>query len=112
MYNKSIFNQFLQDVIQVNTNHVRPKITVFIDYFGALIDMMDEEINTFVCDTHSSNIARAEAVRILTEPKLSTYIKDFRFELKDHELCNALLNKATLDAIDMDKINILRSNRN
>ena len=42
MYNKYLFNQFLQDVIQVNTNHVNLNITGFIDSFGALITTADE----------------------------------------------------------------------
>ena len=112
MYNISLFKNVIQDVIQVNTNHVRLKITGFIDSFGALIATTNEEINTFLCDTHSSNSAKAAAVRILIKPKLSTSIKAVKFELNDRNLCNALIDEANLDAIDMDKINILQSNRN
>ena len=53
MYNKHLFNQFLQDVIQVNTNNVRLNITGFIESFGELIDRTDEDIYTFVCNTQS-----------------------------------------------------------
>ena len=53
MYNKSLFNQFLQDFIQANTNHVRLGINSFIDSFGALIATTDEDTYTFVCNTHS-----------------------------------------------------------
>ena len=83
MYNKYLFNQFLQDVIQVNTNHVRLKITGFIDSFGALIATIYEDIDTFVCDTQSSKSAREAAVRIFIKPRLPTCIKAVRFELKD-----------------------------
>ena len=79
MYNKYLFNQFLQDVIQVNTNTVRLKITAFIDSFGALIATIYEDINTFVCDTQSSNSARAAAVRIFIKTRVSTCIKAVRF---------------------------------
>ena len=103
MYNKYLFNQFLQDVIQVNTNNVRLNITGFIESFGELIATTDEDTHTFVCDTHSSNSARVTAVSILIKPRVSTSIKAIRFEIKDRELCNALLDKATIDAIEMDK---------
>ena len=42
MYNKSLFNQFLQDVIQVNTHNVSLNITGFIESFESLISTMDE----------------------------------------------------------------------
>ena len=53
MYNKYLFNQFLQDVIQVNTNNARLKINGFIDSFGEIIATTDEDIDTFVWNTHS-----------------------------------------------------------
>ena len=112
MYNKSLFNQFLHGIIQVNTNHQRLKITCFIESFGDLIDMIDEDIHTFVCDTNASNSTRSAEFRISIEPGLSTYIKVIRFELKYRELCNVILYEATNNAIYMDKINILPFNRN
>ena len=48
MYNRSLFKNVIQDVIQVNTNHVRLKITGFIDSFGEIIATTDEDIDTFV----------------------------------------------------------------
>ena len=48
IYNKSLLNQFLQDVLQVNTNHVGINITGFIDSFGDIIATADDDINNFV----------------------------------------------------------------
>ena len=41
-----LFGHFIQDVIQVNTNHMSLNITGFIDSFGALITTADEDIDT------------------------------------------------------------------
>ena len=87
---------------------MRLNITVFVDSFGYLIATTDEDIDNFVCDTQSSNSARAASVRIVIQTKVSTSIKTIRFELKDCELCNILLDEDTLDAIDMAKINIFQ----
>ena len=112
MYNKSLFNQFLPDFIQANTNHVRLGITGFIDSFGALIATTDEDIHTFVCDNHSSNSTRDASVRIRFKPRVSNSINAIRFELKGCDFGNALLYEATINAIEMAKMDILRLNPN
>ena len=53
MENEDIYDQFLQDVLQVNTNHVGINITGFIDSFGDIIATADDDINNFVWDTQS-----------------------------------------------------------
>ena len=108
MDNGFIFDQFLQDVLQVNTDCVMLQITVFIDFFGALITTTDEDIDTFVYDTYSSNSARAAAARIVITPIVSTFLQVVRFELNDREMYNALTDKDTINAISMAQINILR----
>ena len=53
MDNQALFNQFLLDVLQVNINHMRLNINSFVESFMDIITLTDEDIDTFVCDTHS-----------------------------------------------------------
>ena len=56
MDNKILLNQFIQDFIQVKTDCMILNITIFIDSFWGIIATTDEEIDTFVRNTHSSKI--------------------------------------------------------
>ena len=82
MDNQAISNQFLRDVLQVNINNMRLYINIFIDYFMVLFTTTDEDIDTFVSDTHSSNSAREASARIIIGSIVSTHIKYFSIELK------------------------------
>ena len=93
-------------------NNVRLYINGFIDYFGELITTRDEDIDTFVRDTHTPNMARVTAARIIIGSRVSTHIKDFRIELNDSKICTALPDKDNLNAINMNQVNILISKRN
>ena len=55
MDNKTLFNQFLQDFLQVKNDRVILNITIFIDSSWALIYTSDEKIDTFMHYTHYSN---------------------------------------------------------
>ena len=79
MDNQDIFNQFLQDVLQVNINHVRLDINGFAESFREIITLTDEDIDTFVINAHSSNSTMESSSRVLIGPRVFTHIKDVRF---------------------------------
>ena len=79
MENEDIYDQFLQDVLQVNNDHVRLYIAVFIESFVAIVTTTDEDIDTFVHDTHSPNNERAASSSTLIVPRVSTSIKVVSF---------------------------------
>ena len=68
MDNEALFDQFIQDVLHINTNTVKLCITVCIYSFLALITTADENIDTFLHDTHSSTSARTAASSIIIGP--------------------------------------------
>ena len=49
--------------------------------------------------------------KILIEPNVIIGLKSILFELKDRQMCRALSNLATLNAIDVNQINGLRQDR-
>ena len=112
MDNQAIFNKFLQYFLQVNMHYVRLYIISFVDYFGQLIKTKDDDIDTFVRDTHTPNSAREAESRIIIGSIVFTHIKDFRIELKYSNMFNTLTDKANPNEIDMDQVNILTLNRN
>ena len=68
MDNQALFIQILQDVLQININHVRINIKGFVKSFRVLINNTDKDIETLVSDNHYSNIGREEVARILIGP--------------------------------------------
>ena len=60
--------------------------------------------------THNSNSGRAANARILIHPNVSTSLKEV-FEVKDRDICNALPDAATLGALNIVQINVMRRHR-
>ena len=112
MDNQQAFQHFIQTTLNVNVVRVRDTIYDFVDTFGALLSVTDNDIDSFVKDTHSSNSGRAAAAKVLIPAKVSIALKAVLFELKDRELCAALPDLPTLQAIDNAQLTIMRGNRN
>ena len=109
MDNEALFDQFIQDFLQVNTNTVKLQIFVFIYSVWVLITTMDESIDTFLSEIHSQKSARTAASSIIIVPTVSTSLNVVRFGLKDRNMCNALPDEANLNEINISQINTLQS---
>ena len=111
MNDPAIFNDFIQNVMGINTLRVRNVITNFVPTFSNLLTTTDDEIATFVSTTHSSNSARGNTQKILIPSNVSVSLQAMLFELKDREVCQALPDQATLQAIMPIHITALRRAR-
>ena len=61
---QSFFANFVQNVLGVPTPWAQNTIIVFVSTFTDLLSATDEEINSFVTTTHSSNSSRAANAKI------------------------------------------------
>ena len=95
-----LFNTFLTNVAGVNTPRVRNEIIGFAETFRALLASTEQELDTFVKTTHSSNSARANNAWILIPHSAVIILKSLLFELKDRERCDALPIAAMLQNLD------------
>ena len=111
MDDANCFRNFLTNVLQMTVPRHRNTLLQFVSTFNQLLATTDNEIDTFVSTTHSANSGRANNAKILIEPNVIIGLKSILFELKDRQMCRALSNLATLNAIDVNQINGLRQDR-
>ena len=111
MNNPATFAHFLQHVLLETLPRNRNHIASFIPTFQVLLNKTDDEIDSFIHSTHSSNSGRPNNARIILQGGTSIGLKSIRFEIKDREACNAIPDQAMLLAINMDQINLLRMER-
>ena len=81
-----------------------------MEYFGYFLAVNDGDIDTFVNDSHSTNIYRAAVQRTLISNIVTQGLKSVFFELKDRELCNALPYEVALCGIYTEQLSIMRKN--
>ena len=108
---QSFFANFVQNVLGVPTPWAQNTIIAFVSTFTDLLSATDEEINSFVTTTHSSNSARAANAKILIPSNVAVLLQALLFELKDRDLCNALPDAAMLNAITPVQLGALRRSR-
>ena len=111
MNDPAVFAHFVQNVLGVTTPRVRNVIFDFVPTFNDLLSTTDDEIAAFVSTTHSSNSARGNTQKILIPSNVSISLQAMLFELKDRELCQALPDQATLQAITPVHLTALRRAR-
>lgn len=111
MDDDNIFEVFLRDRLGLQNRRVRDAITEFITTFRDLLASTDEDIDTFVKETHSSNSARAANQKVLIPTSAVTSLKSVLFELRDRDKCDALPNAAALTGIDGAQLTLLKNNR-
>lgn len=111
MDDENLFEVFLRDTLSVQSRRVRDAITDFITTFSDLLASTDEDIDTFVKETHSPNLARAVNQKMLIPTSVVTSLKSVLFELRNRDKCDALPNVAALTGIENAQLNILKNNR-
>ena len=111
MNDPAIFTNFITNVVGVTQARARNAITNFIPTFTVLLSTTDEEITNFISSTHSSNSARANNAKILLPSNVAISLQAMLFKLKDRDLCNALPDQATLQAINTATLAALRQTR-
>ena len=111
MDDENLLEEFLRDTLSVQSRRVRDSITEFTPTFRDLLSTTDDDIDTFVKETHSSNSARAANQKILIPASAVTSLKSVLFELNDRDLCDALPNAATLQGINAAQLVTMKNNR-
>jgi hypothetical protein len=111
MNDEALFDLFVQNTLGETLARTRNSITSFIPTFHVLLNTTDQEINTFVSNTHSSNSGRGVNAKIIISPSTVIGLQSLRFELKDRQLCNCLPDAATLEGINIEQLAILREAR-
>ena len=112
MDDPAVFAAFVTNMLRVGVARVQNEIINFTDTFSDLLSNSEKDIDDFVTITHGSNSARANNAKILIPSATVTALKAILFELKDRQLCNSLPDLATLQAIDIASLRVLRSMRN
>ena len=83
MDDPEVFIDFVRNTLEVNTQRTIDVITKIVESSGNLLDVNDEDIETFVKGTHSTNNSRAVSQRILISNNVTQGLKSMFFELKD-----------------------------
>ena len=112
MNNQVVFQDFIQTTLNITTARVRTTIYDFVNTFQALLSVTESDIDSFVKDTHSSNVGRAAAAKVIIPAKVTIALKAVLFELKDRELCAALPDLPTLQSINNAQLTVMKTNRN
>ena len=111
MDDKNLFEEFLRDTLRIQSRRVRDSITEFISTFRDLLSSADDDIYTFVKETHSSNSARAANQKILIPASAVTSLKSILFELNDRDMCDAFPTAAILRNINDAQLVTMKNNR-
>ena len=111
MDDDNLFELFLQNTLSITTGRVRDEITSFVATFRDLLATTDNDIDTFVKETHNSNSARNANTKILIPASAVTSLKSLLFELQARDNCNALPNAAILANIDEAQLIAMKNNR-
>ena len=111
MDDQDIFTTFLTDVVGITVPRVLTELQAFANTFRALLASTDDELNSFIKNTHSSNSARVANAKILIPAGVVINLQSILFELKDRERCDALPNLEMLSNIDLLQLTVMRSQR-
>ena len=111
MNDPAIFTAFVTNTLGVDQAVVRALIHNFVATFEELLVVTDDDIDTFVKDTHSANSARSAAQRVQIGTLVSQGLKSVLFELKDREICDSLPDANILERINADQLKVTRKNR-
>ena len=107
----TIFDNFLDRVLQVRAPRVRQEIISFIETFEDLLSSSDDEIVAFVKEVHNGNSARTSNGKLLISSNIVLGLKSVLFELKDRDAGDALPNAAVLSALDANQVSSMRKFR-
>ena len=107
-----LFANFLQNVAGLTVARSRNEVLGFVDTFRSLLSTSEDELDSFVKNTHSSNTARNNNQRILIPTRTVIALKALIFELKDRERCDALPAQVMLQNLNAAEIALLRARRN
>jgi hypothetical protein len=111
MDDQETYTTFLTEVVGIAIPRVLTELQTFANTFRALLASTEEELNSFIKNTHSSNSARAIAAKILIPAGVVINLQSVLFELKDRERCGALPNLEMLSSIDVLQLTVMREQR-
>ena len=83
MNDPAVFEHFLQNFLLEATPRNRQIILSFTPSFAVLMNTTDDEIDTFIQSTHSSNSGRANNAKIVFQGGTPIRLNSIIFELKD-----------------------------
>ena len=83
------------------------EITIFIEKIDDFLSSLDNKIDTFVKEVHSSNSARSANARILISSNIVMGLKSILFQFKDGQICDDLPDATILTAIYAGQVNIM-----
>ena len=107
-----LYNQFLTNTLNAGPPRVIAELVSFAETFEDLLNTSEDDFDDFVTRTHSSNSARTAANKLLIPNSAIVSLKALMFELKDRETCNALPDRATLQAMNGNSMRVLRTQHN
>ena len=107
----TIFAKFFENVLQVRPVRVRDEIITFVERFEDLLSSSDDEIDAFVKEVHNGNSARSSNAKLLIVSSIVLGLKRILFELKDRDMCGALLNATILRGLDAYQVSSMRKLR-
>ena len=105
------FDNFLLNVLGFILPRNQVAIRSFMSNFEQLLATTEDELDSFVTNTHGSNTGRPAAQKITIPPNVLIGLKSILFELKDREIYGALPDLAVLNAIDHVQLMTLRQSR-
>ena len=92
MDDPALFTAFLTNVAGITNARSRNEMQSFTATFRMLLSSSENEIDSFVKNTHAANSARANNQRILIPTGAVLALKALLFELKDRENCGLYLS--------------------
>ena len=107
MDDNNIFQEFVNNVLEVATTRVCNEIIGFANNFSAFLAVTDQEIDLFVKEIHSYNSARPLNRKILILLNVPQYFKSLLFELKYRKMCGELTNELVLQEINIAHLNVM-----